>query len=87
MKKKTISSSSAEKTTEETPKPSAAHRRLNVFLGQWNMEGQQLKGLFGPAAKITAVQTYEWLAGKFFMGGFPRRLATNSALFLVTSTR
>lgn len=58
---------SEKKTTMEAPKPSAAHRRLNVFLGRWNLEGQQLEGPFGPAAKITATQIYEWLAGELFM--------------------
>ena len=48
-------------------KPGAAHQRLNVFIGRWDMEGEQLKGFVGPAAKITAAQTYEWVAGGFFM--------------------
>ena len=41
--------------------------RLEVFLGTWNLEGQQYEGPFGPAAKITAVETYEWLPGGFFL--------------------
>ncbi len=41
-------------------------KKLEVFVGKWNMEGQQYEGLYGPAAKVTAVQTYEWLEG----GGF-----------------
>lgn len=67
MKWKPNTPSSEKKASEETPKPSAAHRRLKVFLGKWNLEGQQLEGPFGPAAKITATQTYEWLAGELFM--------------------
>lgn len=67
MNQKPNTLSSEKKTSEETPKPSAAHRRLNVFLGKWNLQGQQLEGPFGPTAKITATQTYEWLAGGFFM--------------------
>ena len=52
---------------EEAPKLGPEHKRLNVFVGKWNMEGQQHEGLVGPAAKITAVETYEWLSGGFFL--------------------
>ena len=31
------------------------------------MDGQQYDGLIGPAAKITAMETYEWLTGGFFL--------------------
>lgn len=41
-------------------------KKLEVFVGKWNMEGQQYEGLYGSAAKVIAVQTYEWLEG----GGF-----------------
>lgn len=40
---------------------------MDVFVGKWNMEGQQYEGLIGPAAKITAVNSYEWLTGGFFL--------------------
>jgi Protein of unknown function (DUF1579) len=38
-----------------------------VFVGKWNMEGQQYDGIVGPAAKVSAVRTYEWLSGGFFL--------------------
>lgn len=42
-----------------------AHREsLAAFVGKWHMEGQQLAGLTGRAAPISALQTYEWLPGE-----------------------
>ena len=40
---------------------------LDVFVGEWHMEGKQLAGPIGPDADITAVQTFEWLDGHAFL--------------------
>jgi len=40
---------------------------LNAFAGKWLTNGQQHEGPVGPAAKITAVETYEWLPGGRFL--------------------
>jgi hypothetical protein len=45
----------------------ALHERLGAFLGKWIMEGQAYEGPFGPAARITATETYEWLPGSLFL--------------------
>lgn len=55
----------ATRTQPATPDP--ALKKLNVFVGKWNTEGQQHEGLVGPAAKISAVETFEWLTGDFFL--------------------
>jgi uncharacterized protein DUF1579 len=47
--------------------PGPEYRRLDAFLGNWSLEGQQYEGPFGPDAKIVAVESYEWLAGGFFL--------------------
>lgn len=47
--------------------PDAEHERLDAFVGKWHMEGQQLSGPAGPAAPISAIQTYEWLPGGQFL--------------------
>lgn len=44
-----------------------ALRHLQVFAGKWLTTGQQHEGAVGAAAKITAVETYEWLAGERFL--------------------
>jgi len=43
------------------------HERLDPFVGKWHMEGQQLPGPAGPAAAVSALQTYEWLPGGQFL--------------------
>lgn len=44
-----------------------AHDRLNVFAGHWNKEGEAVEGPFGPAGKLTGVESYEWFTGGFFL--------------------
>jgi hypothetical protein len=51
----------------QAQRPSPELQRLGVFVGKWNMEGIQFEGVIGPAAKITALQTYEWLTGGLFL--------------------
>ena len=54
-------------TSLQLPKPAAELQRLNAFVGKWKTEGQQHAGPVGPAARVTAVQTFEWLPGNFFL--------------------
>jgi len=61
----TTSSSAKAPTKPNTPGPE--YRRLDVFVGRWNMEGEQHAGLIGPAAKVSALQNYEWLNGGLFL--------------------
>ncbi|MEK6324240.1 MAG: DUF1579 family protein [Acidobacteriota bacterium] len=75
MTKSNTAESNTAQTPKQPPKPGPEHRRLDVFVGKWSMEGQQYESEFGPAAKLTAVETYEWLPGGFFLvhrfeGGF-----------------
>lgn len=53
-------------TSEQSPALAAEHKRLEVFVGKWNTEGQVLTDSDIPA-KLIAVDTYEWLPGKFFL--------------------
>ena len=62
-----MTKSSKATAPEQPSQPGIEHRRLDVFVGKWNMQGQQYDGVIGPAAKITAVETYEWLTGGFFL--------------------
>ena len=50
-----------------TPRPSQEQQKLAVFLGKWNMEGQTQASPYGPAGKVTSVETFAWLPGNFFM--------------------
>src|SRR5262245_6266341 len=48
-------------------RPSPEHQKLAAFLGKWNFEGQAQASPYGPAGKLTSVETYTWLPGNFFM--------------------
>jgi hypothetical protein len=48
-------------------KPGAELQRLSAFVGTWNSEGQAQESPYGPAGKVTAVDTFEWLPGSFFL--------------------
>jgi hypothetical protein len=63
----TNSNAAQSKTPKQPPTPGPEHKLLDVFVGKWNMEGQQHAGVVGPAAKVTAVNTYEWLTGGFYL--------------------
>jgi len=49
------------------PQADAALKRLTAFVGTWNKKGQAHDGPFGSAAKVTAVETFEWLPGGLFL--------------------
>jgi hypothetical protein len=67
MTKSNTAQSNNAQAPEQPSQPGPEHSRLNVFVGKWKMEGEQYDSPFGPAAKITAVQTYEWLTGGYFL--------------------
>ena len=42
-------------------------KRLQSFVGTWETEGQQYESPLGPAAKVKARETYEWMTGRAFL--------------------
>jgi hypothetical protein len=48
-------------------KPSPELKQFDVLVGKWNIEGQAQASPYGPAGKITEVDTFEWMPGGFFM--------------------
>lgn len=48
-----------------TPKPRIEHERLEALVGRWQTEGWTRETAEAPAARIEAVDTYEWLPGRF----------------------
>jgi hypothetical protein len=48
-------------------KPGPEHQRLAAFVGTWNSEGQAQESPYGPAGKLSSVDTFEWLPGQFFL--------------------
>jgi hypothetical protein len=57
----------ATQTHTEPPKPGPEVRRLEVFLGKWITQGEAKASPYGPAGRVTAMETFEWLPGAFFM--------------------
>ena len=57
----------------EPPKPSDAHRKLDVFVGTWRHEGesygdgQRPDDPLASAVPWTSDESYEWLPGGFFL--------------------
>ena len=55
------------------PKPSAAHKRLEVFIGNWHAEGtsygdgQDAADPRAAGVTWTSDESYEWLPGSFFV--------------------
>jgi hypothetical protein len=47
--------------------PSAEIQQLHLFVGTWSTEGETHASADAPAVKVTGVDTYEWMAGKFFL--------------------
>ena len=52
--------------------------RLGIFEGKWKTEGEQYATNFGPAAKVNAIENYEWLeGGKFLIHRLNGKLGDN----------
>lgn len=47
--------------------PSAEIQRLDLFVGKWKTEGETHASAEAPAVTVTGMDTYEWMAGKFFL--------------------
>ena len=41
--------------------------QLGVFLGEWDLQGRQLEGPFGPDMEIAGCEKVEWLVGGRFL--------------------
>ncbi len=47
--------------------PSAEIQHLHLFVGTWSTEGETYATTDAPAVKVTGLDTYEWMPGKFFL--------------------
>lgn len=53
--------------TDKAARPGAKLRALEIFKGKWVTQGTFRTVVGKKAAEMRAVDTYEWLPGKFFM--------------------
>jgi len=51
----------------EPPKPTAEHKKLEVFVGSWTLEGESKPTSMGPGGTMTEYEKCEWLEGNFFL--------------------
>jgi len=59
------------------------YERLNVFAGKWKMEGDQFASDFGPGAKVSGIEDFEWLPGeKFLVHRLEGKLGDNDMAFI-----
>ena len=48
--------------------PTPQHKRLDIFLGRWSIEGQNSENAPGASgARIIGEELYDWLPGNFFL--------------------
>jgi len=48
------------------PSPGPDQKKLEVYLGKWQVEGEAKESPYGPAGKFSSRDTTEWLPGGFF---------------------
>lgn len=51
---------------QQRVRPGPEYKLLDIFVGKWKTEGQIKATSSSPAARLTAVDTYEWPALWFF---------------------
>jgi hypothetical protein len=77
---RTKSSQSPKQRSPDTHRSAIDTKALDIFIGEWRAEGEQLAGPVGEAAKVTATQRYEWLQGEsFLIHRFDGRVGTRAA--------
>ncbi len=52
---------------QQAPKPGPDHKKLDVFAGNWMIDGEIKPGSMGPGGKITEYERCEWMDGDFFL--------------------
>src|SRR5580698_1398073 len=52
---------------ETMPKPASEHKKLDLLVGSWVLEGYVKPSAMGPGGKITENEKCEWMEGGFFL--------------------
>src|SRR5580698_5438703 len=52
---------------ESMPKPAPEHKKLDLLVGSWVLEGDVKPSAMGPGGKITENEKCEWMEGGFFL--------------------
>jgi hypothetical protein len=51
----------------EQPKPGPEHKKLEIYVGEWNYKGEAEATPFGPAGKFAGKETSRMVLGGFFL--------------------
>lgn len=51
----------------EMPKPGPEHKKMDVFVGTWTLDGDMKPGPMGPGGKMSENEKCEWMEGGFFV--------------------
>jgi hypothetical protein len=51
----------------DMPKPGPEHKKLEVFVGSWTLDGDFKPGPMGAGGKMTETEKCEWMDGNFFL--------------------
>jgi hypothetical protein len=52
---------------QEMPKPGPEHKKLDMFVGKWTLDGDMKPGEMGSGGKVTENENCEWMEGGFFL--------------------
>ena len=52
---------------ESMPKPGPEHKKLDMFVGSWTLDGDIKAGPMGPGGKMVENEKCEWMEGNFFV--------------------
>ena len=56
-------------SAQMAPKPGTEVKKLDYFVGTWNLDATIGQGPWGPGGKFTSTDTLQWMAGNFFVQG------------------
>lgn len=51
----------------EAPKPGPEHKKLDMFAGNWTLDGDMKPGPMGPGGKVLETESCEWMEGGFYV--------------------
>ena len=51
----------------QAPQPGPEVKKLDYFVGTWNMEGDSKASPYGPAGKFSGSEHDDWMPGNFFL--------------------
>jgi uncharacterized protein DUF1579 len=51
----------------EMPKPGPEHKKLDIFVGSWTLDGDMKPGPMGPGGKVEEKEKCEWMEGGSYL--------------------